>query len=1117
MRKEYCVPLPAISLFLALIASFCMQTQLKGQYYLSPDLLQKINGFKKESRFGEALVLLDSQLVVLKTGTDNKSVVEAELLKADIYRMQGHNDKAEKTTDSLLIFYSPVFSSCEILQAQLSTIRGTIHLTVGKLSKGRSEIETAIRIYRQTMGQDDTILGPCYNKLGNYFYFSKSFDSAMIYYTKALDLAEMKLNSVEDRASYIQNKGIIHLEQGDYSQAENCFLESLSLKESVYPPFSYSLGRIYLNIGKFYQSISALDKALLFLGKGEKIFCATGVPANIELGKIYWNKGLILYLLGDYDMAITYLFNARQIIDSVFTDNKQLMASLNSDIGNVYKSSGQYNKAIKHYNLSLSGDNFQYNIKTCRNLANLYFLEGDHQKAGFYYQKLLSENMDPGHQDSPEDALTFLHYGDFLTELGDDRALIYLNKAYEIFSLNKGLNARDVAATLFSIGSYYSKKEEFFKALKFDQQSLISISGSFTDTNVLNNPPLQSLSADNLVIKILSNKARNLNKNYSSTRDAVFLVASGNTYLLCMDIIDQLRMSYRSEYSQLLLTDDLHRIYHEAIEQFLFNHNITGDDKWLELAFQTSERGKSMILLKEFKDANAKKIGIIPEEMGIREKEIKKYLYLYRNQIWEVENQDEPDLNKLNYLRASLLIYEQKYDSLTGYLKKNYPGYFKLKYDNTVVSIGKLQKFLDNDEVVIEYTLSDENIYLFLITPDDFEVKEIGIDSCLVKEIFGLRTNLDFNHVAEYNQDDYLKYQLMAYNLYKKLIQPVESYLEGKKLTIIPDGELNYLSFESLIENISFSDTISFRNLPYLIKKCPVTYAASATILSIIKKGDDPELTTGVLALAPSFNLFTRSFLTGKGSTAAYMPSKMDLPGATWEVETILKIMAGKQLIGEQATETEFKKLASSFDILHFATHTRIDDENPLSSTMSLYPFDLSGEDGILNTYEIYGLDLKGELAVLSACSTGNGKLQKGEGVISLARAFTYAGMPSVVMTLWDVDDISSGNILPSFYQMLVEGNDKDAALRFAKLNYLEKTKSEIETHPAFWSGIVLYGNNRGFRKQDNQKYLISLAVLGCLLIFVSLILLKKYFNFRNNLRRIDIDPPTEFRAEDRF
>jgi hypothetical protein len=120
-------------------------------------------------------------------------------------------------------------------------------------------------------------------------------------------------------------------------------------------------------------------------------------------------------------------------------------------------------------------------------------------------------------------------------------------------------------------------------------------------------------------------------------------------------------------------------------------------------------------------------------------------------------------------------------------------------------------------------------------------------------------------------------------------------------------------------------------------------------------------------------------------------------------------------------------------------------------------------------------------------------------------------------MTLWDVDDISSGNIIPSFYNLLVQGYNKDAALRFAKLDYLENTKSEIETHPAFWSGIVLYGNNKGFRKPGNLIYIITLIILACLLIFVSSVLLRKHKEYRIKLQNSDIDPPLEFRAEDRL
>lgn len=1117
MRKELSLNLPAINLLVALVVFFVTQLSLNAQFYLSPYDSQQINNFKKESRFDEALVYLDSVLFIVKENGVNPASIEVELIKADIYRMKGFNDKADSAINSLLTTNDSIFSSCELLMALLCTIRGTIYLTSGELKKGRTSIDKAIRIYSNNLGIADTILGPCFNKMGNYYYFSKIYDSAMFYYSKALSLADMKKNNMGDCASYIQNKGIIYLELGDYENAENCFLESLHLKESLYPPNSFSLGRIYLNIGKFYQGISSIDNSFLFLDKAEKIFSIKGIPAHIELGKIYWNKGLLFYLVGDYDLALTYLFNARQIIDSVFIDNKQLISSLNADLGNVYKSSGQYKKAIKYYNLSLAEGNFQHNVKTYRNLANLHYEVGEYSKAEYYYQKLIKESYGPDSILTQEDALTFLRYGDFLTELNIDSAILFLDKAYEIYSRNSAFHSKDVASSLNSIGFYYFKHAEFDKALKYIQESLICVASSFTDTNVLKNPPLQSLHVDNLIISILSNKAGYLSKSYTANNNVSYLIASCHTYLLCMDIIEQLRVSYKSENSQLVLTDDIYEAYYHAIDQFLLTYSVTHDVKWLEHAFEISERGKAMVLLNEFRDANAKKLGIIPEDMGIAEKEIKKYLYLYRNQVWEEDNNSEPDLNKINYLSANLLIYERKYDSLIAQFKKNYPAYAKLKYDNSIVTVKKLQSLLEDNEIVIEYTLADEFVYIFRISSENFIVRKVEIDSTLVSDIYALRENLDFKHVPDYSQVDFLDYQITANNLYNQLILPVSNQLEGKKLIIIPDGQLNYLSFESLIEKISLSDSINFRDLPYLIKKCSVTYAASATILSIIKKGNDPELTTGVLAIAPSFNLFTRGPQVQNESVAKYYPSKMDLPGATWEVETILGIMAGKKLTGENATESEFKKLASSYDILHFATHTRIDDENPLSSTLSFYPFDGCGEDGVLHTYEIYSLDLKGELAVLSACSTGNGKLQKGEGVISLARAFTFAGVPSVVMTLWDVDDISSGNILPSFYDLLLKGHDKDAALRFAKLNYLQATKSDIETHPAFWSGIVLYGNNRGFRKPSHEIYIISLLVLSCLLIFVALVLVKKYTEFRKNIQRIDIDPSSKFQPEDRF
>jgi CHAT domain-containing protein len=1102
---------------LAIVLSFCFSCALKGQSYLSPGLIQQLTELKRENRFDEALNLLDAQLETMKSISEQKPALEAILLKADIFRMKGQTRLSANLLDSLAVIYSTVLTANDPLFAQLYTTQGTLLLSMGDLKKGRKAIEKAISIYSTEFGKNDTLLGPCYNKLGNYYYFNKKYDSAMACYSRAMEITSKKKNNQEEMASYIQNIGIIHLELSEYTKAENCFLESLGIKEEIYSPNSFSLGRLYLNLGRFYQGISALDKALFYIEKAEHIYTLEGFPAHFEEGKIYWNKGVIYHLYGDVELAITYLLNARHIIQETFSENQQLISSLNSDIGNVYKFIGHYDKAIFHYQLALSGGDSLHNIKTIRNLASLYLLEGDLKKGGEYFNKLLAVSGKTPGVENPEIALTFLHYGNYLLETGNDSALLYFKKAYSIFNKHKGYHDREVVSSLCNIGDYYYNNDHLYEALRYYQKSLIAFSTSYSDTNVLGNPPIQALNPDFRIITAISIKAYYLTRFYQEYGDLDYLIASIETYFLCLDLIDQLRMTYRAENSQMLLINDLFEIYKQAIDNCMAAHEITKDSKWLHRSFEISERGKSIVLLDELRDASAKKTGSIPESIRKAEKEIKRNLILYSNNIFEEENQAEPDKNKLDYFRMNQLKYEKKYDSLTDRLEKHYPEYLKLKYDPSVVTVKELQNILEKNEIIVEYALSGAGVYIFLITPDIFEVKRKPIDSTFIQDIFDLRDNLDFRHIFEYAYEDYLDYQYKAHKLYSTLIQPVSSYLEGKKIIIIPDEELNYLSFEALTERIIPNDTIEFRNLPYLIKKYPISYTASATIFSLIKKGRNPGLNKGVLALAPSFSILTRSFLANNKALAQQLMPVKDLPGAAWEAENILKVMKGKKLVGEEATESIFKKLASSYDILHFATHTYIDDKNPLSSMLSFYPFGSDEEDGILHTYEIYNLDLKGELAVLSACSTGDGKLQKGEGVISLARAFTYAGMPSVMMTLWDVEDISSGNIIPIFYQLLLKGLDKDAALRLAKLNYLERTKPEIETHPAFWSGYVLYGNSRAFRHPLYNIYLISLVTLGVLIIVISFILIRRYINFRQNFKQTKIDLPIEFQSEDRL
>lgn len=135
-----------------------------------------------------------------------------------------------------------------------------------------------------------------------------------------------------------------------------------------------------------------------------------------------------------------------------------------------------------------------------------------------------------------------------------------------------------------------------------------------------------------------------------------------------------------------------------------------------------------------------------------------------------------------------------------------------------------------------------------------------------------------------------------------------------------------------------------------------------------------------------------------------------------------------------------------------------MNDIDPMMTRLVFYQDKDSIEDGNLYAYEIYSLQLNAELAVLSACNTGSGKLQQGEGVMNLARGFSYAGVPGIVMSLWSINDISSAKIMGYFYTYLKAGYSKSEALQKAKLDYIQKADN-LTANPYYWAGFVIIGN----------------------------------------------------------
>ena len=227
----------------------------------------------------------------------------------------------------------------------------------------------------------------------------------------------------------------------------------------------------------------------------------------------------------------------------------------------------------------------------------------------------------------------------------------------------------------------------------------------------------------------------------------------------------------------------------------------------------------------------------------------------------------------------------------------------------------------------------------------------------------------------------------------------------------------------------------------------------------------------------------TQRFITRQRK---YRKDLYPIPGVIDEVNAIKNLIPSEVYIGKDATETNFRNIAENYDILHLAMHTVIDNENPMFSKLIFTFGQDTINDGLLNTFEIFSLKLKARLVVLSACSTGEGNYNQGEGVMSLARSFAYAGSPSILMTLWEVEDKSGIKLMKDFYASLIKGMTKPEALRNAKIKFIKGARPE-NSHPFFWSAYIALGNTDPLYNRFFPRIIILAVSVALILVFLAL------------------------------
>ncbi len=339
-----------------------------------------------------------------------------------------------------------------------------------------------------------------------------------------------------------------------------------------------------------------------------------------------------------------------------------------------------------------------------------------------------------------------------------------------------------------------------------------------------------------------------------------------------------------------------------------------------------------------------------------------------------------------------------------------------------LASVEDVQRMLSPKEALIEYYSVGDKFQAFVVTRSGFHVER---DLAELKDVRAALKGLNFQLSKFHLRPAYLeKYgpmllkavQFHLRELYEQILQPIDSFLAGKSLVIIPHNVLHYVPFHAL-----------FDGMDYLIDRHDVTYGASASVIRICRDKSSPRRTEDlVLAVADELT-----------------------PHINDEVQALRELLPNARFfVGNDAREDKLKQYGPSAGKIHIAAHGIFRSDNPMFSSLKL------GESW-LNLFDIFNLQLGAEITTLSACETGMSAVWAGDELLGLARGFLYAGTPSLVVSLWTVNDRSTAQLMRRFYQGLNSGLSKSHALREAIL----EVKSEFP-HPFYWAPFVLMGKS---------------------------------------------------------
>ena len=954
-----------------------------------------------------------------------------------------------------------------------------------------SILQQAIVQGQQHLGPDHALIGDAFQQRGEVFISLGQIDSVYYYLDKAIPIFE-KNEELESLCWAIIIKGVTYYRAGDLQDAEADLQKALKVVEAN-PQLSTQVpNTIFQILSAIYRQTGAYDKSLASALKAIEI--ALDRPSytysdTLRLATLYNNLGIIFVERKDYEQAIRYHKIALNLQLKTETNPAELITHYNH-IGYGLRYAGQYEAAHPYFlnsvavfqnypNACTYKDTIETYIhvagnqldlgdppKSIQTLLDLYPLVLTHKylETNFYY------NLGKAYMDNNE----------------PDKAIFYFKKAKTLQS-NK-YQITDIK-TLQRLGETYTQVDSLDQAIASFQQALSQLKSGFSPASSFANPTLEEFSAYSQLLPILNAKAAVLQKKYKE--DITSLEKVLPTYQLAAQTIDLIRQDQVSEEAKLILSKEARNTYDGAITLLFQLYQSSGETHYLEAAFAYMEKSKSLVLLEGIRAYKALQTDLQPElaadsvfhQLLKEEKGLKLDRVFYERKLTEAKQ--KKDSLKIHTLENTLAKTYEEEQLLQSKLKKQYPTYYQANANLEVVTIAQVQTALlssDPTKAMLEYYLGNDAIYVMRITSGGADFYQLAFPAAFDELILTYQKSLRGHGADRAESDHFQTYVQSAHALYQGLMAPVLAAMpqEVQQVYLVTDGKLGYISFESLLTALPEKETANYaiNNLDYVLEEWVISYGYSSTLL--VENGQKITHKRRLKpygGFAPVYDQHTdvvaaeRSCETGQPLGA--------LPSTEISVQNLQGLLGGKLYLRKDASKTNFLADAANYQILHLSTHACVDNEDAQFNRIFF-------ANDYLPTYEVYNMHLNANLVVLSACETGFGKLSKGEGVMSLARSFMYAGSQSVVTSLWNANDQATTEIMIAFHTYLHDGLSKAEALHQAKLDYLSKAPSR-RASPYYWSNFVLIGDTNSIPFAGFPWHYIGLLILGvCLLLIMT-------------------------------